>query len=77
MGWKPTAYHFINSDPDHTCSKQELDKTLKITFASLARKSDEKEKKKKKTSMAIGKLFAFYANAKSSINPEGEINTSN
>ena len=65
MGWKHTAYHIINSDPGHTRSKQQLDKTLKITFASLSRKSDEKEKKKKKqTRMAIAKLFAFHANAK-------------
>ena len=67
MGWKHTAYHIINSDPGHTRSKQQLDKTLKITFASLSRKSDEKEKKKKKTRMAIAKLFAFHANAKKKI----------
>ena len=48
MGWKHTVYHIINSDPGHTRSKQQLDKTLKITFATLSRKSDEKEKKKKK-----------------------------
>ena len=36
------------SYPDHTRSKQQFDKTLKITFAGLSRKSDEKEKKKKK-----------------------------
>ena len=47
MGWKLTAYHIINSDPGRMRSKQQLDKTLKITFASLSRKSDEKEKKKK------------------------------
>ena len=47
MGLKQTAYHIINSDPGHTRSKQELDKTLKITFASLSRKSDKKEKRKK------------------------------
>ena len=35
---------------------------MKITFASLSRKNDKKEKKKKKTGMAIAKLFAFYAN---------------
>ena len=48
MGWKDTAYHIINTDPGHTRSKQQLDKSLKTTFASLSRKSDEKEKKKKK-----------------------------
>ena len=37
---------------------------MKITFPSLSRKSDEKEKKKNKTRMAIAKLFAFHANAK-------------
>ena len=64
MGWKHTAYHIINSDPGHTRSKQQLDKTLEITFASLSRKSDEKEEKKKKqTRMAIIKLFTFHANA--------------
>ena len=57
------VYHIINFDPGHTHSKQQLDKTLKITFTSLSRKRDEKEKKRKKTGMAIAKLFAFYANA--------------
>ena len=59
------AYHFINSDPGHTRSKQQLDKTSKINFASLPRKSDKKEKKKKttQTRMAIAKLFEFHANA--------------
>ena len=47
MDWKYTAYHVINSDPGHTHSEQQLDKNLKITFASLSRKSDEKERKKK------------------------------
>ena len=42
---------------------QQLDKILKKTFASVSRKSDEKEKMKKKTRMAIAKLFAFHANA--------------
>ena len=48
MRWKYTAYYMINSDPGHTHSNQQLDKTSKITFVSLSRKSDEKEKKKKK-----------------------------
>ena len=48
MGWKHTAYHIINSDPGHTRSEQQLNKTLKITVANLSRKSDEKGKKKKK-----------------------------
>ena len=46
MSWKNTVYHIINSDPGHMRSKQQLDKTLKITFASLPSESDEKEKKK-------------------------------
>ena len=63
MGWKHTTY-IVNSNPGHTRSKQQLDKTLKIAYASLSRKSDEKEKKKKNNTMAIVKLFAFHANAK-------------
>ena len=63
MGWKLTAYHIINSDPGHAHLKQHLDKILKITFAILSRKSNEKEKKKKKTRMEIAKLFAFHSNA--------------
>ena len=61
-GLKAHGISHINSDPGHTRSNQHLDKTLKTTFASLSRKSDEKEKKKK-TRMAIAKLFAFHANA--------------
>ena len=64
--WKHTAYHIINSDPGHTRPMQQLDKTLKITFASLSRKSDEKEKKKKRLE-CNAKLFAFHANAISSL----------
>ena len=56
MGWKHTTYHIINSNPGHTRSKQQLGKTLIITFASLSRKSNEKEKKKK-TRMAIEKNY--------------------
>ena len=48
MGWRHMAYHIINSDPGHTCWKEQLDKTLKIAFASLSRKSEKKEKKEKK-----------------------------
>ena len=47
-GLKAYAYHIIHSNLGHTRSKQQLNKTLKITFASLSRKSDEKENKKKK-----------------------------
>ena len=59
MGWKHTAYHIINSDPGHTSSEQQLDKTLKITFASLSRKSDEKEKKKKKLEWQLQSFLRF------------------
>ena len=62
MGWKHTAYHIVNSDPGHTRSKQQLDKTLKITFASLSKSTDEKEKEKKKRK-AIAKRYALHANA--------------
>ena len=65
MVWKHTTY---NSDPGDMRLKQQLDKTLKITFASLSRKSDEKENKKK-NKMVIAKLFAFHENAKN--NNEG------
>ena len=43
--WKHTAFYIINSDPGHKRWKQ-FEKVLKITFASLSRKSDEKENKK-------------------------------
>ena len=59
MGWKHTAYHIINSDPGHTRSKQQLDKTLKITFASLSRKSEEKEKKKNKLEWQLQSFLRF------------------
>ena len=59
MGWKYTAYHITHSDPGHTCSKQQLDKTLKITFTSLSRKSDEKEKKKKKLEWQLQSFLHF------------------
>ena len=64
MGWKRTAYDIVNSDPGHTRSKQQLDKTLKITFASLSKSTDEKEKqkkKKKKKRKAIAKRYAVPA----------------
>ena len=62
MAWKHTANHFNNSGPGHTRSKQQLEKNLKITFASLSKKAVEKNKQKK--IMAIAKLFALHANAK-------------
>ena len=42
MGWEHTAYHIIDSDPGHTLWKQQLDKYLKITFASPPKSTDEK-----------------------------------
>ena len=59
MGWKHTAYHIINADPSHTRSKEQLEKILKITFPKLSRKSDEKEKKKKKTNKLEWQLQSF------------------
>ena len=61
-----TAYQSINSDLGHMCAKQQLDKTLKITFACLSRKSDEKEKRKKNSNYNC-KVFAFHANTKNNI----------
>ena len=63
MGWKHTAYHIVNSDPGYKRSKQQLYKTLKITFASLSKSNDEKEKEKKERK-AIAKRYALHANAK-------------
>ena len=61
-GLKAQAYHIINSNPGHTCSKQQLDKYLKITFVSPSKSTDEKEKKKKKKRKAIAKCFALNPN---------------
>ena len=46
MAWSNTAY-INNSDPGLTRIKQQVEKNLKITFASPSRKSEEKEKEKK------------------------------
>ena len=62
MGWNYTAHHIVNSDPGHTRSKQQLNKTLKVTFASLSKSTDKKEKEKKKRK-AIAKRYALHANA--------------
>ena len=59
MDWKHKAYHIINSDPGHMHSKQQLDKTFKITFASLSRKSDENEKKKKNLEWQLQSFLRF------------------
>ena len=51
----------INSDPDRTRSKQQFQKNLKMTFASLSKSTDKKEKEEKRK--AIAKCFALQANA--------------
>ena len=56
-----TVYHMINSDPDRTRSKQQFQKNLKMTFASLSKSTDKKEKEEKRK--AIAKCFALQANA--------------
>ena len=48
MGWKHKSYRIINSDLGHTRSEQQLDKALKITFASPSKSTDEKEKEREK-----------------------------
>ena len=68
MGWKHTTYHIINSDPGHTRSKQQLDKTLKITFASLSRNCQSVQKKwregKKEKKNYNGNCKAFCVSRK-------------
>ena len=44
MGRKRTAYYINNSDTGHTLWKQQLDKNLKITFASPSKDVVEKKK---------------------------------
>ena len=44
MDWKHMAYHIKDSDPGHTRCQQQLDKNLKITFASPSGKTIEKRK---------------------------------
>ena len=56
MTWKHTAYYINSSNLDHTCLKQQLERSLKMTFASPSRKGDEKKKKRRKTWMTIAKL---------------------
>ena len=43
MAWKHIKYHINNSDPGHTCLKQQLEKNLKIIFASSSKKDGNKE----------------------------------
>ena len=61
MALKHAACHINNSDPSHTRLKQQLDKNLKITFASPSKSAEEKKKDSK--IIAIAKLFALHANA--------------
>ena len=44
MTWKHTAYHINNSAPGHVRLKQQLDKSLKITFASSSKNALGKKK---------------------------------
>ena len=44
MGCKHSAYHINNYDLGHTHSKKQLDKNLKITFASLSKNTVEKRR---------------------------------
>ena len=43
MAWKHIKYHINNSDPGHTCLKQQLEKNMKIIFASSSKKDGKKE----------------------------------
>ena len=54
MGLKHTEYEINNSDPSHTRSKVQLDKNLKITFASPSKNAVEKKKENN------GNCKAFY-----------------
>ena len=58
MGWKRTTY-FINSDPGHMHSKQQLNKNLRITCASPSKSTGEKEKKKKKKERSLQSVFRY------------------
>ena len=56
--------HFVNdSDTGDTCLMQQLEKKLKITFASPLRKNNEKEKEKK-TWNSNCKAFCFTCKRK-------------
>ena len=61
MAWKHTTYHLNNSNPGHTRLKQQLEKILKIIFASASKNAVEKNEEKK--IMAIAEHFMLYANA--------------
>ena len=44
MTWRYTTYHINKSNPGHTRLKQQLEKNLKITFASPFKNVVEKKK---------------------------------
>ena len=48
-GHELKAHDIINSDPGHTRSRQQLDKYLKITFASPSKSTDEREREQEVT----------------------------
>ena len=56
MTWKHTAYYINSSNLDHTCLKQQLERSLKITFASPSRKGDEKKKREEKLEWRLQSL---------------------
>ena len=59
MTWKHMADHINNSNSGHTRLKQQLDKNLKITFASPSKNAVEKIKKENN-----GHCKAFYVTRK-------------
>ena len=46
MAWKHITYLIINSDPGHTCLKQQSEKSMKITSISPPINTNAKEKEK-------------------------------
>ena len=64
--WKHTTYHINNSNAGHTRLKQQLEKNLKLTFASSPKNAVEKNKEKK--IVAIAKIFALHVNEKRDFN---------
>ena len=56
------AYYISKSDPVYTRIKLQLEKNMKITFASPSKSNARKEEKKK--GMAMAKLFALDTKTK-------------
>ena len=56
---KAHTTYIINSDPGQTRSKQQLEKYLKITFASPSQSTDGKEKEMK-NKMPVTNMHAQY-----------------